>query len=77
MVVARPDGRTLVAEGSCEGRITERPSGSGGFGYDPVFFYSPAGATFAELPAGIKNQVSHRARAGAQLRERLMDFMLC
>ena len=52
LVVARPDGRTLVAEGSCEGRITGRPSGSAGFGYDPVFFFPPAGMTFAELPRG-------------------------
>jgi XTP/dITP diphosphohydrolase len=75
IVVARPDGQTVVAEGSCEGRITTAPRGHGGFGYDPVFFYPPAGVTFAELPAAIKNQVSHRARACAQLRERLMDFM--
>ncbi len=76
LVVARPDGQTLVAEGSCEGRITDAPRGSGGFGYDPVFFYPPAWKTFAELPAAIKNQVSHRARACAQLRERLAAFML-
>ena len=54
IVVARPDGQTLVADGSCEGRITERPCGSGGFGYDPVFFYPPAGMTFAELPAAAQ-----------------------
>ena len=76
LVAAQPDGQTLVAEGACEGRITDHPRGSGGFGYDPVFLYPPAGRTFAELPAAIKNQVSHRARACAQLRERLMDFML-
>ena len=75
LVVARPDGRTLTAEGSCEGRITERPCGSSGFGYDPVFFFPPAGRTFAELPSAIKNQVSHRARACAQLGERLTEFM--
>jgi len=76
LVVARPEGRTLAVDGSCEGQITDRPSGGGGFGYDPVFLYPPAGKTFAELPAAIKNQVSHRARACAQLRARLMDFML-
>jgi XTP/dITP diphosphohydrolase len=75
LVVARPDGQTLVAEGTCEGRITPAPSGSGGFGYDPVFYYPPAGMTFAALPAAVKNHVSHRARACAQLRERLLDFL--
>jgi XTP/dITP diphosphohydrolase len=76
LVVARPDGQTLVVEGSCEGRITERPCGSGGFGYDPIFYYPPAGMTFAELPAAIKHRVSHRGHAGAELRQRLMDFMV-
>jgi XTP/dITP diphosphohydrolase len=75
IVVARPDGQTLVAEGSCEGRITVAARGHGGFGYDPVFFYPPAGVTFAELPAAVKNQVSHRGRACAQLRQRLMGFL--
>ena len=75
IVVARPAGQTLAAEGSCEGRITAAPCGSGGFGYDPVFFYLPASVTFAELPAVLKNQVSHRGRACAQLRERLMEFV--
>ena len=75
IVVARPDGETLVAEGRCEGRVTNGPSGRGGFGYDPVFFYLPAGMTFAELPAAVKNQVSHRGRACMQLRQRLTDFM--
>jgi XTP/dITP diphosphohydrolase len=76
IVVARPDGCALVAEGCCAGVITDSPRGDGGFGYDPVFLYPPAGRTFAELPATIKNQVSHRGRAGAQLRERLASFMM-
>ena len=68
LVLAHPDGRTLSVEGVCAGRITVVPCGSGGFGYDPVFFYPPAGCTFAELPAAEKNRVSHRARACAALR---------
>jgi len=75
LVVARPLGETLVAEGTCEGRITAAPGGSGGFGYDPIFFYPPAGKTFAELAAAVKNQVGHRGRACAQLRPRLLEFM--
>ena len=49
--------------GLCEGRVTREPRGRGGFGYDPLFFYPPLHATFAELEEDEKNQVSHRGRA--------------
>lgn len=73
IVVAHPDGRELVAEGSCEGRITTAPRGSGGFGYDPVFLFGAR--TFAEIAAEEKDRVSHRGRAIAALRERLAAFL--
>lgn len=75
IVVARPDGAILSAEGTCEGLITTAPRGEGGFGYDPVFFDPEAGATFAELPPAIKNARSHRARAVAALRGALLPFL--
>ena len=75
IVVAAPDGATLTAEGTCEGYVLEAPRGRGGFGYDPVFFYPPAGRSFAELTAEEKDRVSHRGRACAALRDRLMDFL--
>lgn len=56
-----PDGVEVVADGSVEGRITEAPRGSGGFGYDPVFEVD--GETLAEMGAAQKNELSHRARA--------------
>ncbi|MEB3221298.1 MAG: RdgB/HAM1 family non-canonical purine NTP pyrophosphatase [Candidatus Sericytochromatia bacterium] len=71
MALAWPDGRTLVVEGRCEGRITEAPAGSGGFGYDPVFLVPAHGRTFGELPAEVKHTISHRAQAAARLREAL------
>lgn len=58
-----PDGRTVQARGEAEGEILREAHGTGGFGYDPIFYYPPAGKTFAELTAEEKNQVSHRARA--------------
>ena len=61
MVLARPDGSPLVAEGHVEGVITQRPRGTRGFGYDSVFEVD--GITFAEMEASQKNTVSHRARA--------------
>jgi XTP/dITP diphosphohydrolase len=75
IVVAGPDGATLTAAGSCEGRIIEAPRGSGGFGYDPVFLYPPLDLTFAEMRAETKNRISHRARACAMLRGPLVGFL--
>lgn len=54
--------------GRVEGRITERLAGSGGFGYDPLFFVPSEGITFAELSPERKNAISHRGRALASLR---------
>ena len=56
-----PDGREIAAEGVLEGRITVRPRGSGGFGYDPVF--EAGGRTLAEMTPEEKNRISHRSRA--------------
>ncbi len=50
-------------EGRVEGKIATHESGNGGFGYDPVFVPEGYDKTFAELPAEIKNDISHRARA--------------
>lgn len=61
----------LFAEGEIRGRITEEPRGSGGFGYDPVFFVEGEGATLAEVPEDRKNAISHRGRAFAALRAAL------
>lgn len=71
IALAEPDGVLFVVEGSCEGRIVEQAAGTGGFGYDPLFFYPPLGVTFGQLDARIKNQVSHRAGALGQFRRQL------
>jgi len=49
--------------GAVEGRILDSPRGSGGFGYDPLFYYEAFGCTFGEAPIGDKMLVSHRAQA--------------
>jgi XTP/dITP diphosphohydrolase len=74
---ADPAGRTLVAEGACEGLIAEAPRGRGGFGYDPLFLVAgdPEGRTMAELPPEEKNRISHRARAMARLVEGLRPLL--
>lgn len=68
VAIAYPDGRVGTAEGACEGQIAFAPRGDNGFGYDPVFYMPEWGQTMAELPAEIKNRISHRARAIAAAR---------
>lgn len=58
-----PDGRTVTAQGTCEGEILFAPRGENGFGYDPVFYVPALGKTFAEAAPDEKNAVSHRGRA--------------
>jgi XTP/dITP diphosphohydrolase len=58
-----PDNRHCRAEGVCEGIIAHQPAGENGFGYDPLFFLPEHQQTMAQLPAHLKNQLSHRARA--------------
>ena len=67
------DPQPLIVEGSWEGVILDQPRGSSGFGYDPIFFDPVSEAGAAELPPGIKNQVSHRGQALALLRTRLRE----
>jgi XTP/dITP diphosphohydrolase len=68
------DNRVLFeTEGIVEGRIADRPAGTGGFGYDPIFFYPPFGATLAEA-ADRKSTVSHRGQAFRKLREYLLQW---
>lgn len=62
-----PAGRTFHFEGTCEGRISEEPSGTSGFGYDPVFMPAGYAQTFAELGESTKGLLSHRARAVSAL----------
>ena len=60
-------GETHFFDGIVEGRIIHEKRGKEGFGYDPIFMPDGYDKTFAELGVGIKNQISHRARALAQL----------
>lgn len=57
----------VVRSGSCEGRILNAPRGTGGFGYDPLFFIESLGRTMAEISLDEKNRLSHRAAAFREL----------
>jgi XTP/dITP diphosphohydrolase len=67
--------QVITAEGVCEGLILEAPRGTGGFGYDPLFFAPELGVTFAEAGVGPKNDLSHRARAMRAIRPRLIEYL--
>ena len=67
LALSVPERWTLVCEGECRGRIAERPSGSEGFGYDPLFWPDGFGGSFADIPPETKNAVSHRAAALREL----------
>jgi XTP/dITP diphosphohydrolase len=71
----RDNLRTLFAEGVCEGTITTEERGGEGFGYDAVFQPEGTPATFAEMPAGEKNAISHRGRALASFATELSRYL--
>lgn len=67
------DGKEYSFEGVCPGRITLKPGGSKGFGYDPVFIPDGADITFAEMTLEEKNKYSHRKKALYKLIEFLKN----
>lgn len=78
-VVAHLDSATAppeVVEAACEGRILTAPAGTGGFGYDPLFFSTELLRGFGEVPAAMKQRVSHRGRAFRALIEVLLRRQL-
>ncbi|HND49328.1 MAG TPA: RdgB/HAM1 family non-canonical purine NTP pyrophosphatase [Anaerolineales bacterium] len=63
IAVANPTGEVEFTDGNCYGEIIPEERGSGGFGYDPIFFMPELGKTMSELDMSEKNRLSHRARA--------------
>src|SRR5580700_2631049 len=75
VLAAARDGQTLATfRGTAEGVILDAPRGTGGFGYDPLFYFPGIGKTFAELSAEEKSEYSHR---GAAFREFLKWYEVC
>ncbi len=75
MVLYHPSGRWISAEGSCEGMITQRPRGNGGFGYDPIFFVPEMSKTMAQIGPEEKNRISHRGGALRELKKKMPSFL--
>jgi XTP/dITP diphosphohydrolase len=61
--LALPDGREQVVEGRLEGKLVDKPRGTGGFGYDPIFLPDGYAQTTAEMTPEAKDAISHRGRA--------------
>ncbi len=74
IAAAFPGGNALTAMGECRGFIAHEPRGAGGFGYDPIFML-PDGRMMAELDAAEKNKISHRARALAEMKRKLSEYL--
>ncbi|MEG4457344.1 RdgB/HAM1 family non-canonical purine NTP pyrophosphatase [Microcoleus sp. N9_A1] len=73
---ARPDGTiALQVEGICRGEILHTPRGTGGFGYDPIFYVPAQQQTFAEMTPDIKRSRSHRGRAFLALIPQLANIV--
>ena len=75
IVVAHPKMASLVVEGRAHGEILEELRGVEGFGYDPLFYVESEESTFAEIPLSVKNKISHRANATAQLLDLLPSWL--
>jgi len=71
IAVVFPDGKEFVVRGTCEGTIAFEEKGKNGFGYDSLFLVDNYNKTFAELPAAVKNGISHRAKALELMKEEL------
>lgn len=73
VLLRRPSAPPESFAGRCWGRILEEPRGTGGFGYDPLFFHEGLGKAFAELAPEEKNRVSHRGEAFRQVAAALKE----
>ena len=69
LAVVSPEGKEVVVEGSCRGRIGFKEVGRKGFGYDPLFVVPQYGKTMAQLSIEEKNRISHRGKALRKLRK--------
>ena len=67
-VLRHPAGRQWRARGELRGQIATAPAGTGGFGYDPVFYVRRLGRTLAQVPIDEKDRISHRGRAARRIR---------
>ena len=76
IAISKPTDQILTYTGRCSGIILHEPAGTNGFGYDPFFYYSPFGKTFAQLSVEEKNRVSHRGQAMRKVKNDFKKIMI-
>ena len=76
IAISKPTDQVLTYAGRCSGIILDEPAGTNGFGYDPFFYYSPLGKTFAQLSVEEKSRVSHRGQAMRKLKNDFKKIMI-
>lgn len=77
IAAAVPDGQVLVTRETIEGYIGEKPAGTNGFGYDPIFYVDEYGCSTAELTEEQKNAISHRGKALRAMKVKLNENIDC
>jgi len=75
VVIRHPDGRTWRVRGDVHGQIATEAAGTGGFGYDPVFYIPRLRKTLAQIPIDEKDRISHRGRAARRVRPILRQLI--
>lgn len=73
ITLVTPEGQVISARGEVHGELLREPRGKNGFGYDPIFYYPPAGKSTAEMDPEEKNRISHRANALRVFYEKLKE----
>lgn len=75
MAVVFPDGKNIIARGTMEGLIADKPMGENGFGYDPIMYLPEYQKTSAQLSSEEKNKISHRGKALEKLKTQLQEYL--
>ena len=75
MAVVFPDGKNIIARGTMEGLIADKPMGENGFGYDPIMYLPEYQKTSAQLSSEEKNKISHRGKALEKLKTQLLEYL--
>ena len=76
IAISKPTGQVLTYTEKCSGVILHKPVGTNGFGYDPFFYYSSLGKTFAQLSVEEKSRVSHRGQAMRKLKNDFKKILI-
>ena len=75
MAVVFPDGKNIIARGTMEGLIADKPMGENGFGYDPIMYLPEYQKTSAQLSSEEKNKISHRGKELEKLKTQLQEYL--